>query len=440
MRRPSTGSTSPIRCGAAGLSTSSTPWGTGELRGGAREDLGAALTSRAGLVRALDPVRQAWDGAVRPDQTPDLEMRADDLRAVLDAVGSERAVVLGDADAGALAAFFAAAPPGTGAGPDPQRRLRAEGVGARLPDRADGGGLPRGPSKTWCGAGERRSWHRTGSMPRRRRSRTTRSTSSGSPRPCATARPRRPPSSSRTRSTPSMCGRSSGPCRRRPSCWRSPVLWTRRRARTRSCRPDPRREVRRASRAGLHHGAHEPGAAAGCDRRVHPIGERRGAPRSTGSWRPCCSPTSWARPSGRRDSGTERGRTSLERHHEVVRAMIGRYRGAEINTAGDGFLATFDGPARGVQMRPGDRRGGATLGSRSAPACTPVRSRRSTGRWAASRSTPARASAPSPDPPRSWSRRRSRIWSRAPGSTFEDAGEHELKGVPDRWRLYRVVS
>ncbi len=24
--------------------------------------------------------------------------------------------------------------------------------------------------------------------------------------------------------------------------------------------------------------------------------------------------------------------------------------------------------------------------------------------------------------------------------TFEDAGEHELKGVPDRWRLYRVVS
>ena len=29
--------------------------------------------------------------------------------------------------------------------------------------------------------------------------------------------------------------------------------------------------------------------------------------------------------------------------------MIGRYRGREINTAGDGFLATFDGPARGVR-------------------------------------------------------------------------------------------
>ena len=39
----------------------------------------------------------------------------------------------------------------------------------------------------------------------------------------------------------------------------------------------------------------------------------------------------------------------LERHHATVRAMIGRYRGAEIDTAGDGFLATFDGPARGVR-------------------------------------------------------------------------------------------
>jgi class 3 adenylate cyclase len=26
------------------------------------------------------------------------------------------------------------------------------------------------------------------------------------------------------------------------------------------------------------------------------------------------------------------------------------------------------------------------------------------------------------------------------GLTFEDAGEHELKGVPDRWRLYRVAG
>ncbi len=52
----------------------------------------------------------------------------------------------------------------------------------------------------------------------------------------------------------------------------------------------------------------------------------------------------------------------LERHHETVRAMIGRYRGTEIDTTGDGFLATFDGPARGVKCAQAIVGGGATPG------------------------------------------------------------------------------
>ena len=47
--------------------------------------------------------------------------------------------------------------------------------------------------------------------------------------------------------------------------------------------------------------------------------------------------------------GDRAWRDLLERHHGVVRAMLGRYRGTEVDTAGDGFLATFDGPARGVR-------------------------------------------------------------------------------------------
>jgi len=39
----------------------------------------------------------------------------------------------------------------------------------------------------------------------------------------------------------------------------------------------------------------------------------------------------------------------LERHHDLVRAMLARYRGQEVDTAGDGFFATFDGPARAAQ-------------------------------------------------------------------------------------------
>jgi pimeloyl-ACP methyl ester carboxylesterase len=39
----------------------------------------------------------------------------------------------------------------------------------------------------------------------------------------------------------------------------------------------------------------------------------------------------------------------LERHHRIVRSELDRFRGREVNTAGDGFLAAFDGPARGIR-------------------------------------------------------------------------------------------
>ena len=48
------------------------------------------------------------------------------------------------------------------------------------------------------------------------------------------------------------------------------------------------------------------------------------------------------------------------RHDQIVRSQIARYRGREIKTMGDGFLATFDGPARGVRCATGDRRGGSS--------------------------------------------------------------------------------
>ncbi|HJU82112.1 MAG TPA: adenylate/guanylate cyclase domain-containing protein [Acidimicrobiia bacterium] len=39
----------------------------------------------------------------------------------------------------------------------------------------------------------------------------------------------------------------------------------------------------------------------------------------------------------------------LDRHHRLIRAQLARWRGREENTAGDGFLATFDGPARAIR-------------------------------------------------------------------------------------------
>jgi class 3 adenylate cyclase len=47
--------------------------------------------------------------------------------------------------------------------------------------------------------------------------------------------------------------------------------------------------------------------------------------------------------------GDRRWRALLEQHHAIVRQELERFRGREVDTAGDGFLATFDGPARAVR-------------------------------------------------------------------------------------------
>jgi len=50
-----------------------------------------------------------------------------------------------------------------------------------------------------------------------------------------------------------------------------------------------------------------------------------------------------------RELGDRRWRDLLEAHHEAVRRELARFRGREIDTAGDGFLAAFDGPARAIR-------------------------------------------------------------------------------------------
>jgi class 3 adenylate cyclase len=60
--------------------------------------------------------------------------------------------------------------------------------------------------------------------------------------------------------------------------------------------------------------------------------------------------------------GDRQWRDLLESHHNLVRREIGRFRGREIDTAGDGFLATFDGPARAVRCGSAVRDGVRGLG------------------------------------------------------------------------------
>jgi class 3 adenylate cyclase/pimeloyl-ACP methyl ester carboxylesterase len=128
----------------------------------------------------------------------------------------------------------------------------------------------------------------------------------------------------------------------------------------------------------------------------------------------------------------------LERHHTVVRSRLGEFRGRELDTAGDGFFAAFDGPGRAIacaraivdDLRPlglGVRAGlhtgeferlegklagiGVAVGAR-------VAAEAAAGEVLVSGTVKDLVA--------------------GSGLEFEDRGSHELKGVPGEWRLYAV--
>ena len=112
-----------------------------------------------------------------------------------------------------------------------------------------------------------------------------------------------------------------------------------------------------------------------------------------------------------------------ERHDAIVRKQLVRHRGREIKTMGDGFLATFDGPARGV--RAGLRTGEVTLeGADISGIGVAIGAR--VGAMAGRSKVLVSQTV--------------KDLVAGSGLSFEHAGEHDLKGVPDRWHLYRVAT
>ena len=136
--------------------------------------------------------------------------------------------------------------------------------------------------------------------------------------------------------------------------------------------------------------------------------------------------------------GDRRWRDLLESHHDAVRAELARYRGREVDTAGDGFLAVFDGPARAIRAANGDRRRGPRASaSRSGPASIPARS--SSCRAATSAGiavhTGARVMATA-GPSEVLVSSSVRDLVAGSGFTFVDRGSHRLKGIDEERRLY----
>jgi pimeloyl-ACP methyl ester carboxylesterase len=136
--------------------------------------------------------------------------------------------------------------------------------------------------------------------------------------------------------------------------------------------------------------------------------------------------------------GDRRWRDLLEAHHGAVREELSRFRGREIDTAGDGFLAAFDGPARavraasairsdvkrlGLEIRAGLHTGeceimGTKLSGVAVHIGARIASLAAAGEVLVSSTV--------------------RDLVAGSGLRFEDRGLHTLKGVPGDWRVYAV--
>ena len=139
------------------------------------------------------------------------------------------------------------------------------------------------------------------------------------------------------------------------------------------------------------------------------------------------------------DVGDERWLALRDRHNRLVRASLERFRGREVATTGDGFLATFDGPGRavtaaaeiaeavrglGIDIRVGLHTGEVELrnsdvGGIGVHIAQRVMAAASPGRIFVSRTV--------------------KDLVVGSGIEFEDRGARELKGVPGEWPLYEVT-
>ncbi|OBI21964.1 hydrolase [Mycobacterium sp. E2327] len=140
------------------------------------------------------------------------------------------------------------------------------------------------------------------------------------------------------------------------------------------------------------------------------------------------------------EMGDRDWRALLDAHDAVVRSQLARFRGREVNTSGDGFLAVFDGPQRAIRCATAIRDAVQTLGIQ-------VRAGLHTGECVVRGDDiggigvhiGARVSAlAGPNDVLVSSTLRDLVIGS--GLEFEDRGTHQLKGVPGEWRLFAVAA
>jgi class 3 adenylate cyclase len=137
--------------------------------------------------------------------------------------------------------------------------------------------------------------------------------------------------------------------------------------------------------------------------------------------------------------GDRRWRELLEAHRAAVRREFDRFRGREVDTAGDGFLATFDGPARAIRCATAIRDGVETLGlAIRAGVHTGECEMRENDVSGIAVHMGARVAALA-EPGEVLVSSTVKDLVAGSGIEFEDRGVHELKGIPGDWRVYAVL-
>jgi len=138
--------------------------------------------------------------------------------------------------------------------------------------------------------------------------------------------------------------------------------------------------------------------------------------------------------------GDARWKALIAQHDTIAKGIVARFRGTFVRGTGDGLLATFDGPARGVRcaqalveaMRPlgVELRAGLHTGEIEHGGNDLAGIAVHIGARVGSKAEPGEV----------WVSSTVKDLTAGSGLAFEDRGEHVLKGVPDRWHLYRVVA
>jgi class 3 adenylate cyclase len=137
--------------------------------------------------------------------------------------------------------------------------------------------------------------------------------------------------------------------------------------------------------------------------------------------------------------GDRRWAKVVAEHHAIVRACLARYRGRELDTAGDGFFAAFDGPARGIRCAQAIVDAVRSLGIEVRAGLHTGECRTVDDKFGGlAVSIGARVSALA-QPSEVLVSQTVRDLVAGSGVDLRDRGEHELKGVPGAWRVYAVA-